>query len=261
MLSIYRYILVFIALLLVISLSSVVMAAPPVLKIAVAEDFPPFYFKDSDGTFKGISYEVATHIFNKLGYKIEITQMPSMRVMLSALKDGLQHVSINLTATDERSELAYFTKTPHVFESQHLITRADSQISFNGDLHALSDYRFGPIFGWTYGPKFDRSTNLDKEFVNNSVQQLKGLLSGRYDIALNNPQYFLETASSLGISSAFTLLEPAVYTLPVTMAVSKNYPQAEELVVAMEREIALFVEGDSYKEILKRYGFTAETTP
>lgn len=261
MLSIYKKLSALIQLLFLFSLSHTAIAAQPVIKVAVPENYPPFYYKDSDGSFKGVSYEIATHIFDKLGYELEITQMPSMRIMLSALKDGRQHVSINLTATDERSELAYFTLTPHVYESQHLITRADSLISFNGDLQTLTDYRFGPIFGWTYGPKFDRSTNLDKEFVNNSVQQLKGLLSGRYDIALNNPQFFSVTASSLGIASAFRLLEPAVYTLPVTMAVSKSYPEAQELAAAMEKEIALFVKSDSYKQILERYGFATEATP
>jgi ABC-type amino acid transport substrate-binding protein len=261
MLSFYKKLAALVQLIFLFSLSHGAFAAQPVIKVAVPENYPPFYFKDTDGTFKGVSYEVATHVFNKLGYQIEIKQLSSMRTLLSALKDGRQHVSINLTATDERSELAYFTQTPHVYESQHLITRADSQIRFTGDLQTLTDYRFGPIFGWTYGPKFDRSTNLDKEFVNNSVQQLKGLLSGRYDIALNNPQFFSVTATSLGIASAFRLLEPAVYTLPVTMAVSKSYPEAEALVAAMEKEIALFVKSDSYKQILERYGFAAEATP
>jgi hypothetical protein len=45
------------------------------------------------------------------------------------------------------------------------------------------------------------------------------------------------------------------------MAVSKSYPEAEALVAAMEKEIALFVKSDSYKQILERYGFAAEATP
>lgn len=258
MLSTYRQIIVLIPLLLMLSLSSAVVAARPVIKVAVPEDFPPFYYKDSDGRFKGVSYEVAAHICDQLGYDIEVTQMPSMRLMLAALKEGYQDLSINLTATEARSELAYFTQTPHVFESQHLIVRADSRIDFDGDVEKLAEYRFGPIFGWTYGPKFDRASHLNKEFVNDSMQQLKGLLSGRYDIAMNNPQYFLETASSMGVASAFRLLEPAVFTLPVTMAVSRQHPDAQNLVQALERELALFVQQDAYQDILERYGFTLQ---
>lgn len=258
MLSTYRQLIVLLPLLLMLSLSPAMVVAKPIIKIAVPEDFPPFYFKDNNGTFKGVSYEVATHVLDKLGYEIEITQMPSMRLMLAALKDGYQDLSINLTETEARSELAYFTQTPHVFESQHLIVRADSNIQFDGNFQAIADYRFGPIFGWTYGPQFDRATYLEKEFVNHSVQQLKGLLSGRYDIAVNNPQYFAVTASSLGVANAFHLLDPPVFTLPVTMAVSKQYPSAEALVTALEREVALFVKEDAYRDILERYGFSAE---
>jgi len=257
MLSIYRQLIVLLTLLLTLSLNPVVAAANPVLKIAVPEDFPPFYYRDNDGNFKGVSYEVAAHVCEKLGYDIEITQMPSMRLVLTALKEGYQDMSINLTATESRAEIAYFTKTPHVYESQHFIVRSDSQIDFDGELHDLADYRFGPIFGWTYGPKFDRATYLNKEFVNDSVQQLKGLLSGRYDIAVNNPQYFSATASSLGVAEAFHLLDPAVITLPVTMAVSRQYPDAKELAAALEKEIAQFVKEDAYRDILERHGFAA----
>jgi len=247
--------MLFIRLLFIFMVSQQAMAAKPVLSVAVLDDFAPFYYQDSEGDYQGVSYEIASHVLEKLGYQFEVTQMPSMRLMLKALKDGQQDFSFNLTATEERLEVALFTQTPHVFEAQNLIVRADSTINFDGDLKNLTDYKFGPIFGWTYGSSFDSAAYLQKAYVNDSTQQLKELLSGRYDIAVNNPQYFQGISSSMGVSNAFRTLNPAVFTLPVTMAVSKKYPQAVELINALENELASFVQTETYREILSRYGF------
>ncbi len=227
----------------------------PVLRLTVPEDYRPFYYKDEEGNFKGASYEIARTIFEKLGYEIEITQQPSMRIMLAELKSGRQDIAFNLTATGERRAIAFFTHTPHIFESQHLIVRADSPIIFDGDLDKLKNYKFGPIFGWTYGPQFDSATYLQKEYVNQSTQQLTGLLSGRYDIAINNPQYFQAIATSTGISKAFRVLDPAVFTLPVTMAISKHYPNATQLINAIDKELVNFLNTDQYHQIISHYGF------
>ncbi|MCX4189615.1 transporter substrate-binding domain-containing protein [Methylophaga sp. OBS3] len=237
-------------------MSSVTVASPPSLKVVIPEDFPPFYYHDLDGSFQGVSYEVAVLVSEKLGYQLDITQLPNMRQLLLALESGQQDLSINLTETAERSKLAYFTQTPHVYESQHLIVRGDSNIEYNGDLKSLTNYSFGPIFGWTYGKQFDSATYLTKDYLNDSKQQLKGLLSGRYDIAVNNPQYFQETISSLGINPVFKVLSPALINLPVTMAISKKHPDAEKVINAFEQEIARFIQTPDYLAILQKYGFT-----
>lgn len=254
-LSIGPRLILFIRLLFGLMLSQQVIAGNPILRVAVLDDFPPFYYQDADGNYQGVSYEIASHVFNKLGYQLEITQLANMRLLLKSLKDGHQDVSFNLSTSEERLEVAVFTQTPHVFEAQNLIVRADSTAQFNGDLKTLKEYRFGPIYGWTYGPSFDSASYLQKEYVNESSQQLKELLAGRYDIALNNPLYFQRIASSMGVSNAFRILQPAVFTLPVTMAVSKQYPQADVLINAVERELVSFVKTETYQNILSRYGF------
>jgi len=239
----------------VIAISSPVAQADPILRLAVPDDYPPYYYQDERGQFKGASYEIATHILTKLGYSFEITQFPAMRLMLAALDNGQQDLAFNLTATEARLEVAFFTNVPHIYESQNLIVRADSAVGFSGDLEALSDYKFGPIFGWTYGPVFDNAGFLQKEYVNNSRQQLKGLLSGNYEIALNNPQYVHSLATKLGIPQAFKVLEPPVFNLPVTMAVSRQYPGAKNVIDTLNRELTLFKQQPEYREILSRNGF------
>lgn len=239
---------------LLLVLSSPTLAVP-VLNVVIADDYPPFYYRDETGAFKGASYEIVVHLAQTLGYEVTSTQVPSMRIMLAELGAGQQHVSVNLTATEERKKVALFTSTPHIFETQNLITRADSELSYSGNLERLKSYRYGPIFGWTYGPAFDAAQYLDKVYVNDSDDQLRWLLSGQFDVAVNNRQFFQYMAQEMGVSGAFRILDPPVHVLPVTIAISRQYPGAEALRDALDEAVANFIQTEEYMNILLRYGF------
>ncbi len=238
-------------------LSSPVLALP-VLNVVIADDYPPFYYRDETGAFRGASYEIVVHLAQGLGFEVTSTQVPSMRVMLAELNAGRQHISVNLTATDARRKVALFTTTPHIFETQNLITRADTELEYEGDLEQLKGYRYGPIFGWTYGPAFDSAQYLDKVYVNDSADQLRWLLSGQFDVAVNNRQFFQHMAQEMGVSRAFRILDPPVHVLPVTIAISHQYPGAEALRDELDKAVVSFIQTDEYMNILLRYGFLPE---
>ncbi|TXS96482.1 amino acid ABC transporter substrate-binding protein [Parahaliea maris] len=227
----------------------------PLLRIAVPDDFPPFYYTDADGEFRGVSYDVVLALCERLGYRVESSQFPTMQVMLDELGAGRQDLTVNLTETPERAKLALFTATPHVHETQDLIVRADSDMQFDGNLDSLRNYRIGQIYGWTYGAEFDGAGYLDREFANSSEEQLRGLLGGRFDAAINNGAFFLHLAAELGIDKALRVLSPPVFSLPVTIAVSRKYPRASALRAELEEAVEDFLLSPEYQEILRRYGF------
>lgn len=229
------------------------------IRIALAENFQPYYYQDENGVFQGASFEISETVLKNLGYQTQITQFPSMKVALREIELGNQDLNVNLTITPEREKIARFTQTPHIFETQNIIVRADSSISYSGSLDELTDYRIGINYGWTYGPEFDRNKKLDRVYVNNSPEQLRNLLSGRFDIAINNPQFFSHLAKDVGAKNGFKILTPEVYALPVNMAVSRKYFDAESLITKLNHEIARFKKSSQYKQILKKYGFTLKT--
>ncbi|WP_195891464.1 substrate-binding periplasmic protein [Luminiphilus syltensis] len=229
-----------------------------VLRLIVAEDFPPFYYRDGDD-FRGISIDVARAVLNRLGYSIHVTQAPSIPVAIADLETGRADLEPNLSATRERMRSAYFTKTPHIHESQDLIIRADTTLNFNGDLKILDDLLVGVISGWTYGPEFDGTEIIQRVFVRDSYQQLRGLLAGNYDVAIHNRESFLFQARELGVGQAFKVVSPSVYHLPVTMAVSKRYSNARELVERLDAEIKRFIDTAEYDQILLDNGFRLAT--
>lgn len=235
--------------------SSVAAADKPTVRVAVPDDFYPFYGTGEDGKITGISIEVARAVLANLGYSMKIAQYSDMRSCLDAMAAGRQDLMINLTETAERRKLALFTQTPHVFETQDLIVRADSTLGYDGELPGISESKIGINYGWTYGPAFDGADYLDKEVVLDSNAQLKGLLSGQFDVVLNNQQYFLNRAEKLNILGAFKVLSPSVYVLPVNIAVSKKYSNAAEFRDKLEREVSRFVKTEEYRQIELKYGF------
>ncbi len=230
----------------------------PLLRIGVPENFPPFYFQDQNGQFHGASYEVVVTILTSLGYRVETTQYPNMRQALAQIGSGEEDIIVNLTGTESRRKVAYFTNTPHIYESQDIIVRADSNIRYDGKLLQLSPYKIGVIFGWTYGPDFDSADYLSKEYVNNSEDQIKGLLSGNFDIMVNNKNFVESLSREIGVSNAFKAIDNPIFILPVTIAVSKVYPGALDLVDQLEQEVMSFRHTPEYKTILERYGFDPE---
>lgn len=234
-------------------------ATKPVIKVAIADNYAPFYFQDKGGNFKGISVEITYSILRKMGYTMSITQYPSMKMMLKEIELGKQDMNINLTATPEREKIAIFTQEPHIFETQNLIVRADSNIQYAGALDQLKSYRLGIIFGWTYGQKFDNYNDINRVYINNSTQQLRNLLSGRFDIAVNNPQFFKTLASEVKTSNAFKILTPEVHSLPVTIAVSKRFPDAISFVNLLNEHVRTFKSSTAYVQLLKKYGFSTRS--
>ncbi len=238
-----------------LSVSAEEQALEPLIRIGIPENYSPFYFKNDNGEYGGASYDVVVALCKSLGYRIRTKQYQSMRELLSHIDKGTEDIVVNLTASAERRNIAFFTTTPHLYESQDLIVRTDSQLTFNGRLLTLSPYRIGTVWGWTYGADFDSATYLNRIYSNNSEDQLKALISGGVDIAVNNRQFVQSLSEHLGISKAFRVLKPSVYVLPVTIAVSKKHPQAEALIKRLEDEVIRFRRTEEYREILTRYGF------
>ncbi len=226
-----------------------------VIRIAMPEDFYPFYAVDRQGTPSGASFEIAEAVLEKLGYATKVTQYSDMRGALQSMKAGSQDLMVNLTPTPERNKIALFTKTPHIYETQDLIARADSPIDYSGRLLSVAQFKIGVNYGWTYGPEFDNTHYLTKAPVLDSIAQLKGLLSGTFDLAINNQQYFLSSAEALGVKNAFKVLTPSVYVLPVNLAVSQRMPGAAAFRDQLEQEVSRFITTPEYGLILSKYGF------
>ncbi|GEM_PF-2368496 len=225
-----------------------------VIRIAMADDYAPFYFKTENG-YAGISYELASHLLEGLGYTLINQQYETMEEVLKKMEEGEADVVVNLTETRSRKKIAHFTNQPHIYETQDLIVRSNTQLAYNGELSRLKDFRIGIIFGWTYGPEFDNADFLNKVLTNSPRNQLVELLAGQYDIIINNKASFLQQASELKLSRAFKIIEPSVYALPVKIAVSHRYQNSQNLIQSLNQALDVFLSSKKYRQLRLKYQF------
>ena len=227
-----------------------------IIRIGFPEDFPPFYSLNAENEYEGISFEVVSRALRNLDYKIEVKQFDNMSTLFSEVKKGSVDAIVNLTATKDRKQFLDFTTNPHVYESQDLISLKTSPFTYTGSLLSLSRYKVGVIHGWTHGKDFDSADFLQKVYVLDSKKQLQGLLSGRFDLIVNNRHYFNELAQKSGVALIFSHHAPSLEDLPVTVGISKLYPESEKLVEKLNVEISEFKLTEEYRLLLKGSGLS-----
>lgn len=228
--------------------------AQKVIRIGFAENYPPFYFLNSENRYEGVSFEVVSSVLTDLGYTIRVSQHENMSALIAEVKKGNVDLNVNLSATEERKQYFLFTAIPHVYESQDLISLKNTPFNYTGSLLSLSRYRVGVIYGWTHGAEFDNADFIRKVYVLDSQTQLQGLISGRFDMVVNNRFFFSEMGKKLGIASVFKSFEPSLGHLPVTVGVSRQYPDAPKLVEQLNLEISKFIKTREYLAILHASG-------
>lgn len=224
------------------------------LKVGLGElDYPPFYFMD-DETLKGAAVEIAQQISGKLGHQLIYKRYPFARLQL-LLQQGKIDLMILYFKTPAREKDAVYTELPHIYESSYLFTAKGAGLSFTGNLEDLSAYKFGNVRGYSHGKDYDGAEYLDKQPVGDEQTLLRMLIGGRFDIAVGNKPAILMQAKQTGLEDAITFMVPTVDNGPNYFAFSKARSDAQELAREFSIAIREFIDTDTYREILKKYGF------
>ncbi len=227
------------------------------IKVGIASlDYPPFYF-EQDGQLRGAAFEIATEVARSQGYTLRIHRYPWTRIQ-NLLKSGDVEMMILYFKTPRRGEDVIYAEIPHLFESSKLFVRADSKITFSGDLHDLKPYLFGNVRGYSHGKAYDEAEYLQKQVVNNEEQLIRILVYGRIDVAVCNPQAITMYANRLGLGKKIRFLEPPVANEPNYFAFSKACQDAPVIAREFSEGLRAFMQTPAYREILVKYHFDPE---
>ncbi|MBI9090531.1 MAG: transporter substrate-binding domain-containing protein [Desulfobacterium sp.] len=119
----------------------------------IAMEYPPYSFQEN-GKPKGIWVDIALEAFTRMDQPVTIKTYPWARV-IHMMKKGTADGVIGAYKTPEREQFMDYTQHPNTHGILSLFVRKDASITFNGDLKALSDYRFCVVRGFSYGKTFD----------------------------------------------------------------------------------------------------------
>jgi polar amino acid transport system substrate-binding protein len=121
----------------------------------VTMDYPPYAFLEN-GVYKGFEIEIALEAFKRIGQPVTIKIYPWARV-LHMMRKGYADGLIGAYKTPERETFMDYPQTPMDYGIVSLFVRKEADITFTGDLKALSRYRFCVVRGFSYGNIFDNA--------------------------------------------------------------------------------------------------------
>lgn len=209
-----------------------------VLTMATNAAFPPYEFYDGDAIV-GIDAEIAQAICDKLGYKLEISDMEFNSIITAVASGKADFAMAGLTVTDERKASVDFS-TSYATGVQAIIVKEGSAIKSVDDIAALieagEDIQIGVQIATT-GDIYctdDYGSDHVQEF-NKGADAVAALVSGKIDCVIidDNPaKAFVE------VNDGLQILDTEYITEDYAIAFAKDSDLTAKVNAALEELIA-----------------------
>lgn len=202
--------------------------------IAGLSEYPPYYYTDSKGAWKGMSLEVLKRVVKKSGYTLYVETVPWSRAM-NYIKLGRIDLMLNVTQTAERARFMDFIG-PCSYEQMVLIVKKENinlKVSSLNDLSRYSEKKFGLQHDYYYPQisdrlKTDESFRQNFDISVNSETNIRKTLVGRI-LGFFDDKFFALYASKI---------DPSYSGLAVH-SFSLNKPQPVFIASSQKTEITI----------------------
>ncbi|NLT13775.1 MAG: amino acid ABC transporter substrate-binding protein [Clostridiales bacterium] len=221
---------------------------PGVLTMATNAEFPPYEFHEGD-TITGIDAEIAAAIADKLGLKLEISDM-DFDSIIAAIQSGKADVGLaGMTVTDERKQNVDFS-TSYATGVQVIIVKEDSPIASVDDL-----FSGGYTVGVQQSTTGDLYTTWDLEDeglatinrYNKGADAVQALVTDKVDcVVIDNEPAKAYVAANPGL----VILDTEYIEEQYAIAYSKNNT---ELGKAVDTALQELIKDGTVQKILDKY--------
>jgi len=213
------------------------------IRISGPQDFPPFQYLDTDGTFKGMASDYIFNIANKVGLKIEVVKNHSWPEILKKIKNKDIDILTCAAISPEREKYLTFAK-PHFSFPLVIVSRKDAPfISGLESLHKkiIAIKPKMSTYEWLKRDQID----FQAYSVNTPLEELQAVSIGKADVAIQN----LASATYLIEKNGLANLKIAAPTsygyYSLAVAVRKDWP---ELVSIINKGLAV-ISQEQHNEI------------
>ena len=229
------------------------VVANTVILAAAADSIPTSYVENGKPT--GILVDVINEAFRRAGYKVEVKLMPWARC-IAAAKSGAVDGIFSVYMTPERQQFMTYTDEVLITQVQAFFVRADSSLTFDGDLTKLRGTSIGVIKKTSYGPRLDAALNTGIfkkiDFTTNSELNVRKLIAGRIDMIPSYRHVVLSTAKKGGALDKIKQLSPDIEAIPSYLAFTKKR-DFTKLIRDYDKAISSMKKDGSYEQIFNRY--------
>ena len=147
-----------------------------VLHVAMTATFPPFEYAEKDGSYA----DIAKYVANKLGMKVEISDM-KFASLIPTLQSGRADMVISgISPTDKRSEVVSFTDS-YFYPPKAIVAKKGTNFT---DLNALKGHSAGATMGTTYVKDLKAVDGIKVVELDSATMAVQDVLNGRLDATL-----------------------------------------------------------------------------
>jgi len=225
--------------------------------LVVGDTFHGHYEQSADGKISGLSVDLLRAIAKKNGDNISFKMYPWSRALLM-VANGKADIVNGMYKTPERERHYLFCDNPYYLEQVLFYVRADSNISWNGDLASLKGKRVGVIRGWYYGPKFEYAQqNFVLSTSDNLMDGIKALAHGLIDLLVSNKHNSEAYLDAGETKSSIVALLPEIDSQPGYLAFRKD-AAGEELRDSYNRLFNQMIESGEFDKLVRANKITMQ---
>jgi len=249
-----------IALLILVNLSLSLQATPIPVTINDIK-WPPFFFPNLEGKYKGLGKELLTLCINNEKYKLNYTTLPVKRTHLY-MKSGQLDIAVYSHKTS-REQFVIYGKEPIFMSEYGFVSVKDQNIKLNriADLYL---YQFGNLAGISHTPeilKIIEEKRLHDEVTEGyDIDSMFGQMltnPPRFQVMANSKETFKWRAKQLGITDQVTVHPLTVTEKAYFLTVSKKGQAIKDKQGFLDNVdlcIKQLKSSQQYQEIAAKYG-------
>jgi len=222
----------------------------------VVDSWPPYHFKQSDGSIGGFATEVMREVLDNMGHTYTIEIQPFARVQMN-VKKGTVDGSFTATVNEKRKTYSYFPEEPITTSKWVFFIRKKDKNRLKLDSYEdLKGYKVGVVREYTYTDefwKFLKDNQINYHTVGEGEQVFKMLARNRIDYVPGAIKNTLQLLKENNLETAiiplqnFTMKEAGLYAIWSKKRVEPTF------VKQFSRALKKFKTSQKYQEIYSRY--------
>lgn len=237
---------------LMILLSTGLFAKDKTIVLANETTWAPHYGKElKDG---GYTTKIIKEALKKVGYKLEIKWLPWNRALTLASKgvyDGLGACFFN----EKRAKSFSYTDTIGSTDTSFFSLK-NREFKYTS-MEDLKNYKIGTAIGYGYPKVFTDAGYLKTQSVKDAKTNVIKLAKKRIDLTIGSKKVIqnIINTSYPEYKDSIVAIEPAIDSLPLFVAFSKQKDGYEQKVRDFNRGLKMIIKDGTFDAIMKEYGF------
>ena len=216
----------------------------------VSESWAPYVYEDQ-GTLKGLDYEAAQIVLQRLGVATEWQLLPWKRCLL-ALEQGHADAILDIFRTPEREATIIYPDEP-MSQIEFVLFYANARPYPYQRLEDLQGLKVGVSAGYWYADRAFRESDLfTREPAPNHIANFGKLMRDRVDLVINDKRAGNYLIKQMGIHAHISH-HPQVISRDLLYLGLRRTDGMDVLAQRFSNELRRFKAEPTYTALLKRY--------